>query len=1149
MKKFLSLVLALLMIVSCMSLVAADDTAIEETVETVEAGSYADAIAFLTQYGIYKGGEPETADIQRYQMALFVARIATGWTDDATWEDGTLNSSEFVDIDTAPANEYYGAISYVNQKGIIEGYGDGNFGPYDGIIYQDALTMLVRTLGWNNLKYPWGVIEQAIKLGLTDGIEGVAYTDVLTRAEVAQLIYNALFIEGKNGLTLAATSFDMESGWKNVIITASPNGGIGDDRVGGGKVGFRVLNVDGSMGNTLYTAPAADFGFSGNDAAMYLGHAYKVIFEANNKNLAKVFTSKSLYTETIWNNGATDDNGKYQVNAVEAFLATQKIVSKYSDTDEYYYGVDFATDEFILLSGEETYGTKTVATDKARYGINWTTGDIVELTWNGNVASIKDVLWYYQPELDTYFQYKFDASGETVVTHYMTEADYAALPELLKEVVTQEISVAGRYMSFTLGEMTYHSAYASLELFDVNEDGTADRGIYEYYFFGRVNFGTQSCATCKKAVPAITFTNVGNEPCYRISDSDWYTAALVNFTLPHFNIDGERFYANIEGGYAYHDAAWAKGQFQLQSDCGHTGRFWFNPNYAVSESCIGMFKWDSSTGEIKVIKTVEDKASTTDVDTYISKGMVRAWSFGKASVTIVDEDGTEKSFNVEYKDLWGYERHWFARYTTAHSAEFCRRMEKYFMNYVNYIVVDGKLVSIWLDGADSENVIVVDEYLGLDSEHGLITVAGYSTADGRRKEYKLLSVDGWISGDWYNTSNADVLAAMAKTFTTGALLVVTSYDKDLKAYNVDLAGEYDKNGNFVIDTTTGLKTSRISLNFTGAAHGYYYYTDANGNTTRKTGAADVEVIAIQAYNPNLSTTVGMFKNFGAGQEGWQISGVKINSAGNRHVIIYDSVVGFSGIGGGNVSIVQIYGMSGAGYTEWIRNGYYIAGSTETTYMAMDMLSGDDIQVTALNKKIVKNGIYVTHNNQIISTLEETGSNPIAILGECYGINSARFGDGVVNTFWEMKNIGPETNLNWFKQYIMPVYAKSEFDKLADLYLGKDDALYNVLYNDLVASFLVGYAQTNSANVKMYDVHNYGTTNCRFFVQWTNADGSLDTTKGNNGIYATRLGPDSPWQFTYWVNGNAPHTWYAMCNTTNGKVVFFGDVNRPEGLFN
>ena len=1141
MKKFLSLVLALIMIVSCVSLVAAEDTAItEEAEETVDAGAYSYAIEFLTQYGIYKGGEPETADIQRYQMALFVARIATGWTDDATWEDGTLNSSEFVDIDTAPANNYYGAISYVNQKGIIEGYGDGNFGPYDGIIYQDALAMLVRTLGWTNLKYPWGVIEQAIKVGLTDGIEGVAYTDVLTRAEVAQLVYNALFIEGKNGLTLAATSFDMEEGWQNVIITASPAAGIGSDRVAGGKVGFRVLAEDGSMGNTLYTANASDFAFSGNDASMYLGHAYKVIFESNSKDMAKVLASKSLYTETIWNNGATDDNGKYQVNAVESFLATQKIVSKYSDTDEYNYGVNYATDEFILLSGEETYGTKTVATDKARYGINWTTGDIVELTWDGNIATIKEVLWYYQAELDTYFQYKFDASGETVVTHYMTEADYAELPEMLKEVVTEEVSVAGRYMSFTLGEMTYHSAYASLELFDVNEDGIADRGIYEYYFFGRVNFGSSSCATCSKAVPTVTFTNVGNEPAYRVDSNDWWKHSLQDYTLPLFNIDGERFYKE-DGGYGYYDANWAKGAFQLQSDCGHTGKFWFNPNYSVSEDCVGMFKWDSSTGEIKVIKTVEDKATTTDVDTYISKGMVRSWSATKASCTIVDEDGTEETFQVEYKDLWGYERHWSSRWS-AYAAIFSQRMENYFMNYVNYIVVDGKLVSIWLDGADSENVIVVDEYLGLDSENGLITVAGYSTADGRRKEYKLLSVDGWISGDWYNTSNEYVLDTMVKTFTTGALLVVTSYDKDLKAYNVDIAGQYDANGNFVLDTNAGLRNDHITLSFAGAAHNYYYK-----NGSLQTGASDVEVIAIQAYNPSLSTTVGIFKNFGEGQEGWYIEGTKINSASNRHVIIYnqDTVVGFTGVGGGNVSIVQIHGMAGAGYTEWIRNGYYIAGSTETQYLAMDMASGDDIYVTALNKKIVDGGIYVTHNNQIISTLEETGSNPIAILAECYGINSAKYGDGAVLTFWEMKNIGGDYNHNWFKNYIMTPYAKEEFDKLERLYGGTE--LYSKLYNTFVESFFVGYAATNDAGVKMFDVNTYGTMGVRFFLQKTNADGSLDTTWGDNGLKVTRLGNSySPWTETTWISA---WTFYAMCNTTNGKCVFFADVAHSEGLFN
>ena len=162
MKKILSLILAGLMSISCAAFVAADDAAAEAT-----ADPYQDyAIEFLSNYGIFKGGEGLTNEdpIQRYQMALFVARISTGWVDDYKWdydydwEDNTANNSTFTDLAGTAAESYYGAISYANQMGIIEGYSATKFAPYDTITYRDALTMVVRTLGYQGLTYPWGYI-------------------------------------------------------------------------------------------------------------------------------------------------------------------------------------------------------------------------------------------------------------------------------------------------------------------------------------------------------------------------------------------------------------------------------------------------------------------------------------------------------------------------------------------------------------------------------------------------------------------------------------------------------------------------------------------------------------------------------------------------------------------------------------------------------------------------------------------------------------------------------------------------------------------------------------------------------------------------------------------------------------------------------
>ena len=104
MKKILSLILALIMMLSCATMIFAEDTVLsdETPVEVDEtASAYYEAVKFLVAYDIMHG-KGETLgvydDIQRYEAALFYGRILTGWTDDSTWEDGILNSSEFTDL-------------------------------------------------------------------------------------------------------------------------------------------------------------------------------------------------------------------------------------------------------------------------------------------------------------------------------------------------------------------------------------------------------------------------------------------------------------------------------------------------------------------------------------------------------------------------------------------------------------------------------------------------------------------------------------------------------------------------------------------------------------------------------------------------------------------------------------------------------------------------------------------------------------------------------------------------------------------------------------------------------------------------------------------------------------------------------------------
>ena len=153
---------------------------------------FSEQIGILSDIGVVKGtSENEFSPddpVTREQMALLLFRLMIG-KDNA----GSLNTSPFTDLydDT-----YSGAISWANASGYILGTSDTTFEPTAGITLQDAMTMLVRALGHSsnqmNSGYPWTYIDAAVKLGLDDGLEDLRYTQELTRAEVAGLLYNAL---------------------------------------------------------------------------------------------------------------------------------------------------------------------------------------------------------------------------------------------------------------------------------------------------------------------------------------------------------------------------------------------------------------------------------------------------------------------------------------------------------------------------------------------------------------------------------------------------------------------------------------------------------------------------------------------------------------------------------------------------------------------------------------------------------------------------------------------------------------------------------------------------------------------------------------------------------------------------------------------
>ncbi len=798
--KILSLVLALLMAASSASAVLADDVVaiseepevVEAVVEETEVGEYDKAIEFLANYGIFKGYSADDTGaedlIERYQMALFVARVATGWTNDEVWENGKDQWTNFSDIDVDPVNKYFGALSFAAQNKIIEGYGNGKFGPQDNINYQNALTMVVRTLGYTGLEWPWGYIQKAVELGLTDGISGVAYTDDLTRGEVAQIIYNAMFAKMKDGSNLALKNFGIEFGWEKVVITASnlntfvkTNDATG---VESKYVEFRLLNDDGSLGEDAYKTYASSFDLDvdKHEDELAVGKAYYVLFEKDaDSELADIVAVEDLYLETKVNSGKTDDEADDQEYEIKEFFKEYTLVTKYSENN--YLNIT-ATDLPEVMVWDKVGGITVKEVAGHYIGIDWETGDILAPEYKDGkpVDANKDekidvndyvVAWYRWDVEGKYSQERYykqvkNSKGEIIGIEWMTEADFE---EFYKSVAYE---AEKSYKGFTaLGSITTDRAYAELDLFDTNLDGIADRGLYEEFTLGYFKTKTEGakCSDCDKYYDTWNITAVGT-----VEKSVGESAPTKVNVIP-------------------------------EGTCTHTAysNGWFAEGYEPNVDEDGeyvdgyvIYSYDDETKGIKIVKTIEDIEDADDEDSYVATGVLRAYNTAKETVTI-----GEDKLTMNYDNLLGtgFEK------VSDNKAKYDHILYKYFNQFVKYVVVDGELVHIEAIGTDTNDVIVVTSYAGLSND-GYVVVNGYKTDDLKYTQFRLASIEGWKEGDiYYYADNYEGFD------NHGMVLSISSYDEENDVYFVEYFAGYDvEDGEYEIE---GEMTDRIAYESDG----------------------------------------------------------------------------------------------------------------------------------------------------------------------------------------------------------------------------------------------------------------------------------------------------------------------------------------------
>lgn len=978
MKKTLSLILALLMTASCASAIFADDTAIADEAADVEATAAIDeeapveeateeatpydrAIRFLNTYGIMKGMEDgllhaEKA-VERYQMALFTGRISTGWVDDDTWEDFDANDSGFADLKGTAAENVYGAMSYVSQKGIIEGYPDGTFKPEKVVTYREALTMAVRTLGYQGLEYPWGYIEKAVALGLTDGITDVAYTDVINRGVAAQIIYNAMFADNSK---LALKNFNVAFGWADAIITSTVINDTTVDKDGNsvranyadekyvtpvGYVAFQLVEKDGTLSKDIYYATAESLGLDKDHAdEIALGAPYSILFAKDgDDNLVDIVDYEAYAANVVKNEGRTDNEGvAYEtVDNIKAYLNDYTLVDKYSSKVLTNSGK--LANELIVKSAGELKKT-VINYGKTPFAFDWTTGDILEATKdkdgkyivkkdkdgkdvkdaNGNpVYAEYTVKYHYDKEFDRYFEIKTkaDVNGDEKVIgiSILDDSDVAELKKAIDKACEEEKVVGQRYVAANVGGI-----YATLNAYAVSSE-KANYATYEAYDYAKIGQKDDGfkCAKCDKKYPALTINGTAKD--------------LLE-----------------------------------SADCGadkHADGIWWQDEYAPVldedgkiEDAYVIYGYNTVTKELKVIKTIEAYSDKlTDADTYYATGVLRGYSISKGYVVIGE---TKYYFNEDFgsfdidKDNKNYK-------DGAYKAYLSNKFDGLFNQFVRFYLLDGKVVEIETVGASDKNYLVVESYAGISSD-GYIVVNGYSTDDLKLSRYRIASYDGWDEGDFFWYGNQ-----ITTEFVKGNVYKITSHDEENDLYYVSVLGKVSKDNDKGLYIDTDAKTATITI-----TKGYREYSDSEKNTSTKKVSSSDKYIIIGEYKYNYMP-IAVFE--GKAQDGWTISGQLLVGDKDAKTFIFvnaTNVYGFNFDTWTNAGLVMVldykvlekfYDGANANEGEW-----YLNGATEYgEVLAYNFYTGkfEDV-TTSTNKKPVKGAIYETIDGVLVSEIED-----------------------------------------------------------------------------------------------------------------------------------------------------------------------------------
>ena len=333
MKKFLSLVLALVMTMSLVTVSAGAKDFTDDSEIT-----YKEAVDVISALGVvdgYSDGDFRPDDVlTRGAAAKIICNLILGPTTASALSAGT---APFKDVPVT--NTFAGYITYCSQQGIISGYADGTFRPTGTLSGNAFMKMLLGALGYDSsiegytgANWQVSVIKQASGIGLDDGNDEFVGSQAVTRQEAALYAFNLLQAtmveyDKKDTIVVGDITINTTSTRKDVENNTNTDGNIDGERNGDGLMQFGekyFKDLEKEDATDIFGHPSSKWVYDGDDVGTYANEADATyVVEDDDMDVGQVVTSSSYMNYS----SSEAKDAKYFLNGDDNEVKSSELVA------------------------------------------------------------------------------------------------------------------------------------------------------------------------------------------------------------------------------------------------------------------------------------------------------------------------------------------------------------------------------------------------------------------------------------------------------------------------------------------------------------------------------------------------------------------------------------------------------------------------------------------------------------------------------------------------------------------------------------------------------------------------------------------------------------------------------------------------------